>query len=143
MLVCPGSFNVYSYFFSAISAFIFAAVWMGEAISERKLDMAPTNIASLWREGLGTLSDHEMISQKRTRLNATETFFVSVLAANAFQLLFSFGYFMYNGLLTCMSVASELSKYGTEHKPLRVSAPVGMQRSSYLLSLPYRLSIPF
>lgn len=49
---------------------------------------------------------------------------------------------MYNGLLTSMSVGSELSRYGAARKPLRVSAPIGMQRSSYFLSLPYRFGVP-
>ena len=49
---------------------------------------------------------------------------------------------MYNGLLTCISVAAQMDHYRSERKPLRVSAPISIQRSSYSFSLPYRLDVP-
>lgn len=105
--------------------------------------MAPTDFGSLWREGLGELGDdHELIAHRQFLLTATQSFYLSVVAANLFQLVFSCFYFMYNGLLTSMSVGSELSRYGAARKPLRVSAPIGMQRSSHFLSLPYRFGVP-
>ena len=41
-----------------------------------------------------------------------------------------------------MLVANEWNHYIGEHKPLRLSSPQGIQRSSYFLSLPYRFAIP-
>lgn len=137
--------NICLFFFppSCIIVFIFVTFLLGSAIAERKRDMAPTNLGSLWREGLGELGDdHELIAHRQISLTATPSFYLSVIAANLFQLVFNFFYFMYNGLLTSMSVASELSRYGSARKPLRVSAPIGMQRSSHFLSLPYRFGIP-
>lgn len=52
-------------------------------------------------------------------------------------------YFMLNSLLTCLSVAQELGNLDNiERKSLRVSHPQGQQRSSYILSLPKKYSIP-
>ena len=117
---------------------------LGRAIDERKKDGAPVDLISLWREGLGALSDHELIEQKgeKQEHSATENFFSSVFLANVFHLPFSLLYFLCNSIVTCMVVGSELSHYGAERKPLRVTAPVGMQRSSFFLSLPYRFGVP-
>jgi hypothetical protein len=62
--------------------------------------------------------------------------------ANVFQLFYSGLYYMYNGVLSCMLVAREWSKYSTHRKALRVSNPTGAQRSSYFLSVPYKYGIP-
>lgn len=52
-------------------------------------------------------------------------------------------YFMLNSLISCMAVAEEwVHLDGTERKSLRVSHPVGQQRSTYMLSLPMRFGIP-
>lgn len=139
--------NIYLFFsflfsLSCITVLIFVTFFLGSAISERKRDMAPTDLGALWREGLGALGDHELIAHRKITLTATASLYLSVMAANLFQLVFSFFYFMYNGLLTSISVASELSRHGSARKALRVSAPIGMQRSSHFLSLPYRFSLP-
>lgn len=65
-----------------------------------------------------------------------------ILLANTPQLLISIAYFSYNGLLTSMLSAAEYSSYGVERKPLRVTNPIGLQRSTYWLSVPFRYSIP-
>lgn len=70
------------------------------------------------------------------------SFLASVLLANSPQLLFSFLYYLYNGLLTSMLAALEQSHFAIAKKALRVSAPEGYQRSSWFLSLPYRYGIP-
>ncbi len=139
----PLSIYLIFFFTSCTIVLIFVTYLLGSAIAERKRDMAPTDLGSLWREGLGELGDdHELIAHRQIPLSATQSFYFSVVAANLFQLVFSFFYFMYNGLLTSMSVASELSRYGSARKALRVSAPIGMQRSSHFLSLPYRFGVP-
>ncbi|CAD6586365.1 MAG: hypothetical protein ASARMPRED_002513 [Alectoria sarmentosa] len=114
---------------------------LGEAIAERKRDSTPTNLIALWKEGLGAVSDHELIGRGFNG-SVTQTFLETVLLANAPQLLFSFLYYLYNGLLTCMSVAEEQSQHGVARKSLRVSAPVSNQRSTWFLSLPYRYGVP-
>lgn len=82
--------------------------FLAAAIAERKRDMAPADLGSLWREGLGEFGDdRELIAHRQSPLTATQSFNFSVVAANLFQLVFSFFYFMYNALLTSMLVASE------------------------------------
>ncbi|RDW82405.1 hypothetical protein BP6252_03517 [Coleophoma cylindrospora] len=65
-----------------------------------------------------------------------------VMAANTPQVLFVFFYYMSNRLLTCMLGAYELSRFSFRRRTLRVSYPVGEQRSTYWLSVPFRYSIP-
>ena len=66
----------------------------------------------------------------------------SVLVANAPQVLLSFLYFTYNGLFSCMLLVDEWNDFARERKSLRVTSPVGLQRSSYWLQVPYIYGIP-
>lgn len=66
-----------------------------------------------------------------------------MIIANTPQLIFSFLYFGFNGILTSMRVAVEWSNYAGKRKPLRVSNnPQLAQRSNHFLSIPYRYAIP-
>ena len=67
---------------------------------------------------------------------------LTILVANSPQVLLSFLFLTYNGLFTCMLEAEEWSGYAHERKSLRVTSPVGEQRSTYRLQLPYRYGIP-
>lgn len=58
------------------------------------------------------------------------------------QVLASIAYFLYNKILTYMLLTAEYNDYAEHCKPLRVSWPKGLQRSTYYSSLPYRYSIP-
>jgi hypothetical protein len=49
---------------------------------------------------------------------------------------------MYNGLVSTFLVADELVGFSKTRKSLRVSAPVGIQRSSYFVSMPARYGVP-
>ncbi len=71
-------------------------------------------------------------------------FMVNVLIVNSPQLLISFSYLFYNNILTRQLVANELVRFlrPDGKKPVRVSSPRGMQRSSYFLSLPWKYSAP-
>jgi hypothetical protein len=50
-------------------------------------------------------------------------------------------YLLYNGIFSCIVAADEWSRFAHSRKPLRVTSPVGQQRSTYFLSLPYKYSI--
>jgi hypothetical protein len=68
---------------------------------------------------------------------------LNVLVANAAQPILSFLYFSYNGLFTSLFVAYEWDSFARKKKGLRVSAgPIGSQRSTYFLQLPYRIALP-
>ena len=64
-----------------------------------------------------------------------------VLLANSPQLLLSVFYLTYNSLYTRMLLVEEWSGYAHDRKGLRVTLPVGEQRSTYRLQLPYRYGI--
>ena len=94
------------------------------------------SIGGLWRLGFGAISAQSFTSWKFPGVLSI------VLVANAPQLLLSFLYLTYNGLFTCMLLAQEWSKYGHQRGPLRVTFPMGAQRSTYWLQIPYRYGIP-
>jgi hypothetical protein len=68
----------------------------------------------------------------------------SVVVANSPQIAASAIYFTYNALVTTLSLASEWDRFARKRKAPRItgSVPVGQQRKSYFLQLPFRYSIP-
>lgn len=66
----------------------------------------------------------------------------SIFVTNAPQALISYLYVAFNALYTCMLLSREWSRYGPARKPLRVTTPLGQQRSTYWLQLPYRYALP-
>ena len=69
--------------------------------------------------------------------------YVDIMFANMWQFLISLSYIAINGLLSCLMVAADWAKYSTKRKPLRVSFPQGIQRSSFFISMPLKYEIPF
>ncbi|KUJ06759.1 uncharacterized protein LY89DRAFT_678348 [Mollisia scopiformis] len=65
-----------------------------------------------------------------------------VMIANSPQIYFSLLYFLYNRSYTAMLSMAEWTRFALDRKSLRVSNPVGIQRSTYWLQLPYLYSIP-
>lgn len=65
----------------------------------------------------------------------------NVLLANLPQLILSIVYILYNAMLSTFLVQREFSRMNSRRKPLRVSEPIGIQRSSYYISLPLRYGI--
>ncbi|KAL8977763.1 MAG: hypothetical protein Q9205_006503 [Flavoplaca limonia] len=66
----------------------------------------------------------------------------TVLIANLPQTLLCYVYVFFNSLYTCMVAGHEWTQFATNRRTLRVSSPVGKQRSTYWLQLPYQYSIP-
>jgi hypothetical protein len=66
----------------------------------------------------------------------------NVLVANLPQLILSIIYIFYNSMLSTFLIQREFSLMYAKRKPLRVSDPVGIQRSSYFISLPLRYGVP-
>ncbi|KAF2035730.1 hypothetical protein EK21DRAFT_53222, partial [Setomelanomma holmii] len=62
--------------------------------------------------------------------------------ANAGQLVLSFCYLAINSECTAMAGAAEWNNLATSRKGLRVTRPVGQQRDTYFLQLPYKWSLP-
>lgn len=91
--------------------------------------------------GLGELRDYTFICIAYPR-DDPWGLISNVILANTPQLMASTFYLLYNGILTMFLVQFEFSNMYKTRKSLRVSEPVGTQRSSYPISLPFRYGIP-
>lgn len=74
-------------------------------------------------------------------LTGSRGLLLAAIVANSPQVLLSFLFFAYNSLFTCMLLASEWNGYAHTRKPLRVTSPTGVQRSTYRLQLPYKYGV--
>jgi hypothetical protein len=98
--------------------------------------------SDIYKLGLGAIDTRAIISWSLPT-SGTSGLLANVVVANIPQLLLSFFYLNYNGLMTVMSLAREWSGSGVQRNGLRVSTNrLGAQRSTYFLQLPYRYSIP-
>ncbi|KIV94260.1 hypothetical protein PV10_02043 [Exophiala mesophila] len=108
-----------------------------------------TSIAKLYDRGLGkVLIDSLLDGWEISRMPVDNAVVSSVLVANSPQLTLSILYFAVNSLLTSMVSAQEWSRFSVNrtdrHQPraLRTSKPIGQQRRTYFLQLPYRFAVP-
>jgi hypothetical protein len=95
----------------------------------------PQSLPKLWKMGFGTVHGNNLLSVRTSVVGG-------VLLANLPQAALSYLYLAFNALYTNMFVAQEWSSYKTTRKPLRVTSPVGQQRNTYWLNVPYRYGIP-
>lgn len=106
-------------------------------------------ISDLWQHGVGKVNGFELMGGRLAEGVSLADYARHIFLANSFQLLVSFVYLFVNNILSRQLVAKEWTnlvcfKDGKPlHKrPLRVSWPRGLQRSSYRLSMPFRYSVP-
>lgn len=98
--------------------------------------------SAIWKTGFGTIDQLLMIGSQGNTASGRDLL-KNVLTANAFQLVLSTSYFLFNSLFTAQCGALEWSSYtDPATKALRVTWPRGEQRSTYYLHLPYRYGIP-
>jgi len=69
-------------------------------------------------------------------------FFCYILFANLWQFITSAIHFQCNSLVTTLLANMEWQNYGIKKRSLRVSSPVGLQRSTYFISLPWKYGLP-
>jgi hypothetical protein len=93
------------------------------------------DLSTLWQLGFGQVNANAIVGSAPSGLIA------KVLFANLPQGILSFLYLTYNGLYSCMLGAHEWSLFATRRRTVRVTAPVGKQRSTYYLQLPYWYAI--
>lgn len=103
-------------------------------------ELASHKFSHLWSLGYGTVTSEQMVTWNSQTGNSG--LMLTILIANSPQALLSFLFLTYNGLFTCMLLVDEWSGYAHKRKPLRVTSPIGNQRSTYRLQLPYRYGIP-
>jgi hypothetical protein len=106
----------------------------------------PRSLPALWGWGLGAANTVMVVGgwvKDAGGKTPTRQFFVSVIVANLPQIVLSYLYLLYNGLLTCLLVGAEWSNFAVHKKSLRVSEKAtGFQTSGFFLSMPYRYGIP-
>lgn len=101
----------------------------------RTLKAMPKDLAKLWDIGFGTIAGNNL-------LNVGTSLIGGILLANLPQAVLSYLYLTFNALYTNMFVGKEWSSYYAERKALRVTSPVGQQRATYWLNVPFRYAIP-
>jgi hypothetical protein len=99
-------------------------------------------IPSFWSLGFGSLTPYTYIVIPNFPRADPNGLIANVMLANLPQFIVSFMYLFYNAMLSCFLVQREFTRMWTVRKPLRVSEPRGIQRSSYFISLPLRYGIP-
>lgn len=100
------------------------------------------SLSYLWSLGFGTVTAESIITPSSWQTSGSRGTLLTVMISNSPQLVLSFLYLTYNGLFTCMLLASEWRGYAETRKALRVTSAIGKQRSTYWLQLPYRYSVP-
>ena len=105
----------------------------------RNQNLGDKSIKGLWSLGFGAVTAHSLTV---IHISGSGGLLLTVLIANLPQVILSFLYLTYNGLFTCMLLGQEWSQYAHHRKPLRVTYPVGRQRSTYRLQLPYAYGVP-
>ena len=93
----------------------------------------------MWEIGFGGITSATVLPLS---IPGSAGLIFTIVLANTPQALLSVLLFSYNGLLTCMLLAQELSEYAHKRKPLRVTNRIGYQRSTYRLQIPYRYGTP-
>ncbi|KAF2807166.1 uncharacterized protein BDZ99DRAFT_447454 [Mytilinidion resinicola] len=121
---------------------IIVIVLLSDTLINQRSRKLATDFSSLWREGIGEVHAYTVTGGVLIMANQTRAFLACVLFANMFQVLCSFNYLLINSLFTSILVACEWLNMTRHRRPLRVSFPVKLQRSSYFLSLPLRYAIP-
>ena len=102
----------------------------------------PVTISSLWDIGFGEVGRFSLLQAGQFFTNDSANLISFVLLINLPQGVSSVLHLTYNSMFTCMLMEKEWSDYAHDRKPLRVSSPIGDQRSTYYLQLPYAYAIP-
>lgn len=116
-----------------VAAAIFFRMGVGTA-----LPGSQDTIGSL---GFGKVNPRTL-AQTRLPQYGTSGSIASALLANTSQVIVTCIYLLYNSIYTSMHLAREWSGYAVRRKALRVTAPYGVQRSTYWLHLPYSCALP-
>jgi hypothetical protein len=94
--------------------------------------------------GFGAVDQRTLLSSALSiPTSGTSGLLLNALIANSPQVILSMVYYTYNSLFTCFMISAEWDRLARQRKGLRVSQnPIGAQRSTYFLQLPYRIALP-
>lgn len=121
------------------------AIWLlFRTQNSRGQDISPSGF---WKQGFKVNPSATSTTFGPLTMSVTtrsKQLWANIIVANSLQLIVSFLYLFYNNILTRQLVADEWTRYlrPDGKKTLRVSSPIGMQRSSYFLSLPWKYAAP-
>ncbi|KAL4914503.1 hypothetical protein BDW62DRAFT_204519 [Aspergillus aurantiobrunneus] len=104
----------------------------------------PISISEICKQGLGQANGFALLQGPwESGLSLTD-FTKQALFTNGLQLLVSCAYLVFNNILSRQLVADEWVRLlnPQDKKSLRVSEPRGLQRDSYMLSMPFKYSVP-
>ncbi|KAH8179484.1 hypothetical protein LIA77_01003 [Sarocladium implicatum] len=128
---------------ACILVIIVAGILLGLATVSLRHRKWETSVKGFQHFGFGALTQDTFLVLNLPRQDP-EGLISNVLIANLPQLIVSVLYILYNTMLSTFLVQREFSRMHAKeyHKPLRVSEPEGIQRSSYFISLPLRFGVP-
>ena len=128
---------------SSAAAAAFVVYMVVDSFTILRRYQIPTDVTNLFATGLGSPQPYALtLSNQLANLKQGAQSLAAIFVANLAQLLVSALYFLVTGLIAVMAIADEWSRFLVERKTLRLSSPHSIQRSSYFLALPYRLSVP-
>ncbi|KAJ5769280.1 hypothetical protein N7520_003839 [Penicillium odoratum] len=110
---------------------------LGFALQELKLDTGSLKYVS--KLGFGSLDQYEILDWSFLSYDPGQrSFYSHILFANIWQVAVSIVYVQCQALLSSLLVADEWGRFALSKKTARVSHPIGLQRSTYFISLPWK-----
>ncbi|OAL44294.1 hypothetical protein IQ07DRAFT_663651 [Pyrenochaeta sp. DS3sAY3a] len=114
----------------------------------RAYRIEPT-LPNIWASGIGQINHYMLVGGPLRGCKGDNQVVIGhILLANGLQVLWSMLYLLYNNCLTCQVLADQWTRFlpykgqpATRKNP-RVSAHQGLQRSSYMLTLPFKHAAP-
>ena len=125
----------------SLTALIVGWNYFRQAVTFVHEQSVSTNLGSMWKQGFGKTNIFAVTGISIPSDDQAQ-FVKVVLLANISQFALSILYIAFNNVITSQSVAHEWFRYFHHKRLLRVSSPVGIQKSSYFLSLPWRVGVP-
>lgn len=129
---------------SALTAISVSAWLLSVGLQALGGNGTPRDLSSLWSMGLGAVDVQTLMGPifGGGDEGAYKALISCVLTANLPQAIFSFLYLLYNSIFTCMLLGDEWDRFSTKRRTLRVTSPIGAQRTTHFLQLPYKYSLP-
>ncbi|KAI1746556.1 hypothetical protein F4782DRAFT_544181 [Xylaria castorea] len=122
---------------------LITGILLGLSLATLRRRKLSTSLPALGKLGFGALTQYSYLVIGLPRADPAGLI-TNVLLANIPQLVLSVLYLFLNSMLSTYLVQHEFSHMhrADYRKTLRVSEPVGIQRSSYFISLPWRYGLP-
>ena len=108
----------------------------------RNAQFAGESISYVLKTGFGAANGESTLRLAQSSERRDHGFLLlNILVGSSPQLLISLLFLTYNGLFTSLLLMNEWFDFALERRYLRVTDPVGKQRSTYHLQIPYRYSL--